>query len=331
AAEDWGKTLEGQIDELTAAVEQAYDTIGAVASERDALREERVELETALVVANDRNRVVEERLTGSQRRSLTLSQDNTNLREQNAALTGQIQRIGNQLAAVREGQDQLFATLRSKNTAFIDGIETGLSLTGLNIEEMIADMVDQMGQAQGGPLLPLEDDAIDELLWNDAADLISMVGRAASLRTLANRLPIDRPVVAEHWISSVFGRRTDPITGRRARHEGIDFAGAPGTEILSTGSGRIAMAGGFGAYGLTVEIDHGIGLTTRYAHLKSISVEEGDTIAQGQVIGTMGSTGRSTGTHLHYEVRVDGEAVDPKSFLEAGEHVFETAATLGGE
>lgn len=331
AAEAWGKTLEKQIDELTAAVEQAYATIGAVADERDSLRSERVELDTALVVANDRNRVLQERLGGAQRRSLTLSRDNENLREENSTLIGQVERIGQQLTAVREGQNRLFASLRHRNSAFIDGIEAGLSMTGLDIDDMIDQMIDLTGQGQGGPLLPPEDEAIDELFWNDAVDLISMVGRAASLRTLVSRLPIDRPVVAEHWVSSLFGMRIDPISKRRSRHEGIDFAGAPGTEILATGAGIVTFAGRNGAYGEMIEIDHGIGLTTRYAHLKKLAIQEGDNVAQGEVIGFMGSTGRSTGTHLHYEVRVDGDPVDPKSFLEAGEHVFEATATAGGD
>ncbi len=334
AAEAWGETLEKQIDELTTAVEQAYATIGAVADERDSLRAERVELDTALVVSNDRNRVLQDRLNAAQGRSLVLSQDNENLREENAALVGQVERIGKQLAAVREGQTRIFASLRNRNSAFIDGIETGLSMTGLNIEAMIDEMVEQIdeaeGQGQGGPLLPPNDDAIDAQLWDDAMDLISMVGRAASLRTLVSRLPIDRPVVAEHWVSSHFGLRIDPMTKRKSRHEGIDFAGAPGTEILASGAGVVTFAGRNGAYGEMVEIDHGIGLTTRYAHLKKLAIQAGDNVAQGEVIGYMGSTGRSTGTHLHYEVRVDGDPVDPKSFLEAGEHVFEATATAGG-
>lgn len=116
-------------------------------------------------------------------------------------------------------------------------------------------------------------------------------------------------------ISSPFGWRSDPIRGARRKHAGIDLPGRPGQSIHATGSGWVVRAGWAGGYGKLVEIEHPGGVRTRYGHLSRILVRRGEQVSQGEVIGAMGSTGRSTGTHLHYEVRVNGMAADPMGFM----------------
>jgi murein DD-endopeptidase MepM/ murein hydrolase activator NlpD len=123
--------------------------------------------------------------------------------------------------------------------------------------------------------------------------------------------------------TSGFGFRYDPFHVGGAMHAGVDMAGALGSPIYAAASGVVLKAGVQGGYGNCVEIDHGRGMTTRYGHLASIDVREGQKLNQGDVLGGMGSTGRSTGTHLHFEVRVDGQAVNPMPFLEAARDVFE--------
>jgi murein DD-endopeptidase MepM/ murein hydrolase activator NlpD len=123
--------------------------------------------------------------------------------------------------------------------------------------------------------------------------------------------------------TSGFGYRYDPFNGGGAMHAGVDMAGAYGSAIYAAASGTVIKAGVQGGYGNFVEIDHGRGMTTRYGHLASIDVRDGQKLNQGDVLGGMGSTGRSTGTHLHFEVRVDGQAVNPMPFLEAARDVFE--------
>lgn len=123
-----------------------------------------------------------------------------------------------------------------------------------------------------------------------------------------------RPV-EKGWMSSRFGRRTDPFTGRLAWHEGVDFAGKDGSGIVSVGSGVVTWAGERYGYGLMVEVNHGSGYTTRYAHAKAVSVKIGDIVKKGQVLGAMGSSGRSTGPHVHFEVRLNGKAVDPSRYI----------------
>jgi murein DD-endopeptidase MepM/ murein hydrolase activator NlpD len=138
------------------------------------------------------------------------------------------------------------------------------------------------------------------------------------LEATADALPLARPTTNTEETSG-FGVRADPFTGRPAFHAGQDFAGAFATPIHSTGPGVVSFTGVRSGYGNTIEIDHGHGLKTRYAHLSAICVTVGQRVAVGQRIGAMGSTGRSTGTHLHYEVWVDGRAQNPKRFLEAGD------------
>jgi murein DD-endopeptidase MepM/ murein hydrolase activator NlpD len=131
-------------------------------------------------------------------------------------------------------------------------------------------------------------------------------------------VPLRKPVEGEIDTTSSFGVRIDPFLGRPAMHTGLDFRGDTGEAIRVTAGGMVVSAGWSGGYGRMVEVDHGNGLSTRYGHMSEIDVKLGQVLKVGQTVGRMGSTGRSTGPHLHYETRIDGEAVDPQKFLHAG-------------
>jgi murein DD-endopeptidase MepM/ murein hydrolase activator NlpD len=135
-------------------------------------------------------------------------------------------------------------------------------------------------------------------------------------------VPVRKPVTGDIDVSSPFGVRVDPFLRVAAMHTGIDFRGDMGEPVHATAAGTVSSAGWSGGYGKMVEVDHGNGLATRYGHLSEIEVRVGDIIRIGQVVGRLGSTGRSTGPHLHYETRVDGEAVNPDKFLAAGDKLF---------
>ena len=123
-------------------------------------------------------------------------------------------------------------------------------------------------------------------------------------------------------LSSSYGYRRNPFNGMPAFHAGLDFPGSYGQPILAAASGRVSFVGGRHGDGTGVEIDHGRGIMTRYAHLAGISVRPGQEVARGVTVGRMGSTGRSTGTHLHFEVRVNGAPINPRRFLEVKEDVL---------
>jgi murein DD-endopeptidase MepM/ murein hydrolase activator NlpD len=159
------------------------------------------------------------------------------------------------------------------------------------------------------------DEPFAERIQHAAASLTE----AKALGLAAASLPLGRPTATVR--SSGFGVRSDPFTGRPAFHSGQDFAGSFLTPVAVTAPGVVAFTGMRSGYGATVEVDHGRGFKTRYAHLDSIAVRPGQRVVLGQRLGAMGSTGRSTGVHLHYEVWVNGRAQNPDRFLKAGDHV----------
>ncbi len=143
-------------------------------------------------------------------------------------------------------------------------------------------------------------------------------GSMVESRAKARQLPTSLPVAAT-WNASGFGVRLDPITGQAAVHEGIDFIAETGTPIQAAAAGVVAFAGYHPTYGHLIEVDHGGGLLTRYAHASKLLAKQGEFIKRGAVIATVGSTGRSTGSHLHFEVRQNGRALNPTAFLRGGE------------
>jgi murein DD-endopeptidase MepM/ murein hydrolase activator NlpD len=144
---------------------------------------------------------------------------------------------------------------------------------------------------------------------------LSVLESMISTRNLSRQIvPGGRPVT-QGWISSYFGHRADPFTGRKAFHRGVDFAGPAGAQVVAVASGVVTYTKERFGYGRTVEINHGNGYVTRYAHNQKVLVGVGETVKKGQPIALIGSTGRSTGPHLHFEVLKQGRAVDPMSFV----------------
>ncbi|WP_018873059.1 M23 family metallopeptidase [Thioalkalivibrio sp. ALJ16] len=224
--------------------------------------------------------------------------------------------------AAREGMNQLVERVVTleRQLARVDlRIRSVGDSLGLNVADLEPDMGGQGGPLLDGPNSPLDlhDQllALEHLLGRQASavDLVDSELRQDAARDALQ--PQQRPVEDDAWISSAFGYRQDPFTGQRRFHSGMDFAGRPGSEIRAAGGGLVVFAGRRGGYGNLVEIAHGGGLNTRYAHNADILVESGQRVEAGEVIATMGRTGRATDTHLHYEVVEAGEALNPYSFL----------------
>ncbi|MBR1086545.1 peptidoglycan DD-metalloendopeptidase family protein [Bradyrhizobium manausense] len=208
------------------------------------------------------------------------------------------------LSAVEEGMDSRMRRMRGVVS------DLGLNLASLEAAAPRAPM--------GGPFVPVK-------LAANAGPFEKQLYRIHTTRAEMDRLnrtlaqvPYRKPVVGEVEFTSGFGVRSDPFLGRPAMHTGLDFRAATGDPARVTANGKVVSAGWSGGYGRMVEVDHGNGLSTRYGHLSEINVKVGEIVRIGQVIGLVGSTGRSTGPHLHYETRIDGEAVDPQKFLRAG-------------
>ncbi|MBX7528278.1 M23 family metallopeptidase [Qipengyuania vesicularis] len=176
-------------------------------------------------------------------------------------------------------------------------------------------------QAMGGPLEGLATDANGNIDPRFERLGLSMA-RMAALEQALEGVPQFAPARRE-MISSGFGYRRDPFNRRAAMHNGLDFRGAIGTPIYAAAKGRVTYVGWKGGYGKTVEITHGNGLMTRYAHMSRFNAKVGDHVGAGETIGAIGNTGRSTGPHLHFEVRINGRAVNPRTFLETAPNVLE--------
>lgn len=233
-----------------------------------------------------------------------------------------VQGVDNVLVRLQTSLDTVERRQMAALTAVEDGVESRLrrmrgvfSDLGLNMAQLEAATP---RSAIGGPFVPVK-------LPSDAGAFERQLYRIHISRAQMQRLnatlslvPYRKPVIGEVEFTSGFGVRSDPFLGRPAMHTGLDFRAATGDPVRVTANGRVVSSGWSGGYGRMVEVDHGNGLSTRYGHLSEIHVKVGDVVKIGQVIGAVGSTGRSTGPHLHYETRIDGDAVDPQKFLRAG-------------
>jgi hypothetical protein len=187
-------------------------------------------------------------------------------------------------------------------------------------------MPDGSADAVGGPYQPARDGPDALSIVDDANAVVESLSRFKAARGAIDLAPIHRPVNSART-SSRFGNRKDPFTKGRAFHSGIDFPAPSGTPVFSAGYGKVAFVGQKSGYGNVVEISHGAGLLTRYAHLSAFLVREGQIVRTGTPIAKVGSTGRSTGPHLHFEVRRKEEALDPGKYLAAGKRLARFVGT----
>jgi murein DD-endopeptidase MepM/ murein hydrolase activator NlpD len=216
------------------------------------------------------------------------------------------------LKDVEQDQRSRVEQLTSDAGNAANAIETVLTRFKIPMPESAAEKDDD--DAVGGPYVePESNDGFN----NSLVALDGALTRLEAVRSTAESLPFRNPAVGKD-VTSPFGNRRDPFLGRLALHSGIDFRFSPGERIRPTAPGKVISAGWTGGYGNMVEVDHGNGISTRYGHMSEVLVKVGDTVDRNDVIGLAGSTGRSTGTHLHYEVRQDGHAVDPVYFMNAG-------------
>lgn len=217
------------------------------------------------------------------------------------------------LSRIENNQDQALDALQKQASRNLHHWREIIQATGLPVRRF--EKQEKAEKDVGGPYVPLPGDA---RFQDKVARTQFTLEQAAALRKVVADLPLMRPMPADHTITSPFGARPDPFFHRYAMHTGIDFRAVTGTPVPATAPGKVVEAGPMGGYGNMIEIDHGNGIHTRYGHLSKIEVEVGETVRKGETIGLVGTTGRSTGPHLHYEVRIDGEAVDPMRFIRPG-------------
>jgi murein DD-endopeptidase MepM/ murein hydrolase activator NlpD len=226
-----------------------------------------------------------------------------------------------------EASRQALALLTAQTRTSIAVVENIITSTGLDITHLapahLLENRDDPARGRGGPFVPWTSLPPDHTaLQLGSGDGFPDIDRLQALTRVLQRMPLSTPV-EKIVVSSPFGYRLDPFTGAPSMHEGIDLEGPLGTPIMATAPGVVTFAGTRPAYGGLVEVNHGSGLMTRYSHLERELVQVGDHVALHQEIGLMGTTGRSTGSHLYYEVWVNGVTQNPANFMQGKSHVLE--------
>jgi murein DD-endopeptidase MepM/ murein hydrolase activator NlpD len=231
-----------------------------------------------------------------------------------SSIQDKLERLEASLDRMESRQTTVVTQIQTRYDAKTRQIRTVLDGLGLKFNAVPA--------ATGGPFVPVKMPPASESFAHAVTQASIARARAEDLWNTLNFVPLRKPLTSELDMSSPFGVRIDPFVHEASMHTGMDFRGNVGDPIHATAAGKVVKAGWEGGYGQMVEIDHGEGLSTRYGHLSEIDVSVGQSVRVGQVIGHMGSTGRSTGPHLHYETRINGEAVNPEKFLSAGVALF---------
>ena len=258
-----------------------------------------------------------------------------------ARLAALVEQRDAQITILTDTQSGILEQLEAQVEQQMAALRSAIDMTGvdhdtsLQLDALLESVQDPfwngMGGANDGMSVPSEAD-LEEIYGDDAAaalvsDILDRVDalarRHAELALRRNHFDALRtsPPVEGLRLSSGFGMRKHPVTGKNRMHKGLDFAGPSGTPVMAAAAGRVIYAARKGSYGNLIELDHGNGVTTRYAHLRDIEVSKDDTVEMGELIGTVGSTGASTGPHLHWEVRVFERAKNPQLFLDAGRAV----------
>ncbi|AXI54584.1 peptidase M23 [Sulfitobacter sp. JL08] len=229
-----------------------------------------------------------------------------------------------QIALMEEQNDQIFRQLEEAMTVSVAPLDKMFRAAGLPTDRII-EQVRRGYSGQGGPLTPLSFSTRSDELSPDtmrANRLLNQMDQLNLYRIAAQKAPFATPVKSAFRFTSGYGYRRDPKTGGRRMHSGVDFAASTGTPIYSTADGVVVHSGWSAGYGRMVKIRHEFGIETRYAHLSKLRVNVGQRVSRGERIGDMGASGRVTGTHLHYEVRVGDKAVNPMIYIKAANDVF---------
>ncbi len=226
------------------------------------------------------------------------------------------------LGELQEAELQSVQRLTDRTVAYIESMEKVVRLTGLTADRLLeADT--GLPRGQGGPFIELEPDALPaDRLKANLSTLDARLQYSQALESVMRKVPLSAPLDS-FSITSPFGKRRDPINRKWAAHYGVDLGSVFKSPVYVTAPGVVTYAGWSGKYGKLIEVDHGAGIKTRYGHLHKILVKKGRQLKFRDKIGLLGSTGRSTGAHLHYEILFKGKPKNPMKFIKAGRHVFQ--------
>ena len=309
--------------EMEKGIEVIQQTLRRTMKERDAARVDLAKIETQLngegpAPAGDPNANMAETVDFLTAALGDLAEERDAISIAQEAAVQYAEELELEQKLILEKNDRIFTQLEDAVSLSLSPIDEMFRAAGMSTDRIL-DTVRSGYSGQGGPVMPLVFSTKGETPDPDslrANAILERLDRMNLYRIAAEKIPFDMPVKSSFRHTSGFG----PRWGRM--HEGHDMAGPTGTPIYSTADGVVTHAGWSGGYGRLIKIRHEFGIETRYAHLAQIRVKVGQRVSRGDRIGDMGSSGRSTGTHLHYEIRLSGKAVNPMKYIKAGQNVF---------
>jgi len=313
--------------ELETGIDVIQNTLRGVIKERDAARTELAALSTAPSTGrSDTEKMVDatETLDFMSAALQTTAKQRDEMQTQAVQADARAAQIAMDKTALELRNEAIFAQLEEALTVSVEPLEKMFRDAGLKPDDLIS-AVRKGYSGQGGPLTPLALSSSGQVPSPEeirANAILSGLDTMNLYRIAAFKAPFAMPVKTAFRYTSGFGGRDDPFGRGYRRHEGQDMAGAYGSPIYATADGVVTYAGWESGYGQLIKIQHAFGIETRYGHLSKIKVDVGQRVSRGDRIGDMGNTGRSTGTHLHYEIRIGDRAIDPMTFIRAAKNVF---------
>ncbi len=344
--------LEGSLDGIRSSLDLAHADRQAIAREREAMAERLRSTERqAAARLHETERLAEARFREAERAAESRFRDaerhaETRFRDAERHAAARLQEAERSAAERQHGLEQRLAEATRAHEETLAGLHRRTTTTVSEVERILAEAgleparllpappppppgappsPERPRRARGGPFVPASltlssppapAPAPLTPMQQSARDIDQQAAWLKRLAVLLQASPVSVPLAPGYQVESTFGRRADPIRGRAAHHTGIDLSDDHGTPVHATAPGRVTVAGWENGYGRVVEIDHGFGLRTRYAHLSAIAVEVDQQVARFTRVGRMGSSGRSTGTHLHYEVLLGGQHMNPARFMQ---------------
>ncbi len=293
-----------------------------VTSARERLKEQLAALENEMQSLSGRNFALKDNLNAVESDLHVVMRERNQARNDSNRMRNRVDELTDRLQELQNTEGEVIQRMNERAGDQIAGLENIIGLTGLDVDRFLG-LTDAGSDAgKGGPFIPVRPDGLPaDDLKVELANLDRNLNRLESLQVSMTRVPLAAPMPT-YYITSSFGKRRDPITKRWAAHYGIDLGGPLKSKIYSTAAGKVTFAGWKGRYGRLVEVDHGMGLKTRYGHLHKILVKKGQDVKFHEKVGLLGNTGRSTGPHLHYEVVFNGKPMNPMKFIRAGKYVF---------
>lgn len=317
------QTLKGNLRTLRRDLARLEDERTKAQKEKRAAAERLAAIQTHLESTKQKNLALARRLDNAGSELAVALAAKSHASRTGATLNSRVSELQKRLIGAKEAQTALLDRIGDTSQSEAKRLTSIIASAGLNVKTLLRAQ-GAPALAQGGPFEAVPKNGVttdEEKLEIALTNVNGMLDHLEGLQRIVRNLPL-APPLDYYYISSKYGHRTDPLNGTTAMHRGVDFGAKHRATVYSTAPGKVIYAGWKGRFGRFIEIDHGNGVVTRYGHLRRIYVKRGQEIGFRTKIGQMGNSGRSTGTHLHYEIHVNQRSVDPLNIMKAGKNVF---------